>query len=73
MHKKSYPILPFCLVFATTLYGQRPSVEMADALRQDGKIYVVVLIMGIIFLGVAAYLYYLDRKIGRLEKEKQEE
>ena len=45
-------------------------VEMADRLRADGKIYVVVVVLLTIFIGIIAYVVRLDRKIGRLEKGK---
>lgn len=45
------------------------SVEMADALYQSGKIYVVITALVVIFAGIIIYLILLDRKIGRLEKE----
>lgn len=44
-------------------------VEMADKLRADGKIYVVVAVMATLFVGLMAYMVVLDRKMGRLEKE----
>ncbi|MEJ7659264.1 MAG: CcmD family protein [Hymenobacter sp.] len=43
--------------------------EMADALRQSGKIYVVVLVIVIILSGLLLYLVRLDRKVSRLERE----
>lgn len=43
--------------------------EMADKLRADGKIYVVVMVLATIFAGIFAYLVILDRKISKLEKE----
>ena len=43
-------------------------VEMADRLRADGKIYVVIVVLLTIFLGIVAYVIRLDRKISRLEK-----
>ena len=43
--------------------------EMADALRQDGKIYVVVAVIVVILVGMIAYLVSIDRKVSRLEKE----
>jgi hypothetical protein len=43
-------------------------VEMADRLRADGKIYVVVAVLLTIFIGIIAYVIRLDRKISRLEK-----
>ncbi|PVH24128.1 CcmD family protein [Sphingobacterium corticibacter] len=45
-------------------------VEMATTLRSEGKIYIVVAVMLIIFVGVAAYLFTLDRRVAKLEKRK---
>lgn len=45
-------------------------IEMADGLRADGKIYVVVLVMLVIFAAIAVYLFAIDRKITKLEKNK---
>lgn len=47
--------------------------EMADALRQSGKIYVVVLVIFIIISGLLLYLIRLDRKVDRLERELHDE
>ncbi|MEK6780140.1 MAG: CcmD family protein [Bacteroidota bacterium] len=54
-----------------SLFAQ-PEVEMADTLRSDGKIYVVVAIMLVIFLGLIGYLFLMDRKVTRLEKKMTE-
>ncbi|OON66797.1 CcmD family protein [Hymenobacter sp. CRA2] len=43
--------------------------EMADQLRQDGKIYVVVAVIVVILVGVLGYLISIDRKVSRLERE----
>ena len=45
--------------------------EMADTMRSNGKIYVVVTVLATIFAGIFAYLVYLERKISRLEKENR--
>jgi CcmD family protein len=45
------------------------SPEMADALRQNGKIYVVVAVILVVVVGLIGYLISLDRKVSRLEKE----
>jgi len=45
------------------------SIEMADTLRSNGKIYVVVGVVMIIFAGVITYMVLIDRKISKLEKE----
>ncbi len=44
-------------------------VEMADVMRSEGKIYVVVAGLLIVVAGFLTYLYLLDRKITKLEKE----
>ncbi|WP_297338055.1 CcmD family protein [Algoriphagus sp.] len=43
-------------------------IEMADKMREDGKIYVLVGIIGIIFIGITGYLVYTERKISKIEK-----
>lgn len=42
---------------------------MADVMRSNGKIYVVVAIIVIVLVGLVAYLFTLDRKITRLENK----
>ncbi len=44
------------------------SVEMADVMRSEGKIYVLVGIIVIIFSGITIYLITTDRRISKLEK-----
>ena len=65
----------------TCLYMALPAVLMAQGgdpekeytafdMRHNGKIYVVVTVILIIFTGLILYLVRLDRKISRLEKEQ---
>jgi len=42
---------------------------MADAMRANGKIYVVVAVIVIILSGLLTYLVRLDRKVSQLERE----
>ncbi len=44
--------------------------EMADAMRSNGKIYVVVAVCLTILVGLFIYVFMIDRKISRLEKGK---
>ena len=44
-------------------------VEMADTLRQNGKIYVVVAVITVVLAGLLFFLISLDRKLTRLERE----
>lgn len=46
-------------------------VEMATGLRSSGKIYVVVAVLVVIFLGITTYLVSIDKKISRLEKQQK--
>lgn len=56
-------------VYHFLLFQERSNtVEMADKLRDNGKIYVVVVIIAIILIGLLGYLISLDRKISKLEK-----
>jgi CcmD family protein len=54
------------LIINPALFAQ--DAQMADTMRSEGKIYVVVAIILVIFLGLIAYLAYTDRKISKLEK-----
>lgn len=45
------------------------TVEMADTMRSNGKIYVVVAVIMILFVGLSAYTISVDKKIRKLEKE----
>ena len=55
---------------AAVMAQQTQHVEMADALRSSGKIYVVILTIVIIFAGLALYLFSMDRRLKKIEKEK---
>ena len=43
---------------------------MADMMKENGKIYVVIAVMLTILAGLVLYLVRLDRKISKLEKNK---
>ena len=59
------------LLTCTAVFVQADtSVEVDNALRSDGKIYVVVCIICIIFVGLAIYLFTIDRRLKKIEKEK---
>ncbi|WP_380918461.1 CcmD family protein [Sphingobacterium anhuiense] len=65
--------LSIALVFMTTLnIFAQSEIDMATGLRSSGKIYVVVLVMLVLFLAIAGYLFILDRKITRLEKKQNQ-
>jgi CcmD family protein len=59
-------------LFLFSLPGFAQEVEMADTMRSEGKIYVVVAILLIILAGLIVYVITIDRKASRLEKKLEE-
>ncbi|MBK0404502.1 CcmD family protein [Adhaeribacter sp. BT258] len=60
----------FWLLLSIPAFAQNlAEIEMADQLRADGKIYVVVAVLTVILAGILVFLFMLDRKLSRLEKE----
>jgi CcmD family protein len=45
---------------------------MEELFYSSGKIYVVIGVVTIILVGIFTYLFWLDRKISRMEKESNE-
>lgn len=70
MYKTSLLTTVFSLLMLLQATAQEASPEMADVMRSNGKIYVVVLVLATIFAGIIAYLVRIERKISRLEKNK---
>lgn len=66
--KKLISILTL-LLFTLTTFAQDSGVEMAEALRSSGKIYVVVAVLSLVFIGIVFYLFSIDRRLNKLEKE----
>lgn len=56
------------LLALVTLKAEAQNVEMADTLRSEGKIYVVVAIILVILGGLIGFVALMDRKVSRLEK-----
>lgn len=54
---------------ANIMAAAQQQIEMADALRANGKIYIVVATLFSIMAGIFVYIYRLDRKVAKLEKE----
>ncbi len=54
-------------IFTFPLFAQ--SAGGADFMRSIGKIYVVVAVIAMVFIGIIFFLIYLDRKLTRLEDQ----
>ncbi len=68
---KSLFVFPglFLLAVASHAQADGNKVEMADTMRSNGRIYVVVAVVVLILIGLILYLVRLDRKITKMEKE----
>ena len=67
-----FSIITFILTQTFAFSQVREKVEMADKFRADGKIYVVLAIILVILAGLFFYLIRIDRKVAKLEEQKQD-
>ena len=67
--KKISSLLAF---FLLAIPGFAQEVEMADIMRSEGKIYVVVAILLVILGGLLIYILAIDKKATRLEKKLED-
>jgi CcmD family protein len=58
------------MILSIASMGQTQPVEMADGMRSNGKIYIVVAVCLTILIGLFVYVFSIDRKISKLEKEQ---
>ena len=62
-------LLGLFILFSSSLIAQDQEVEMADGFYAEGKIYVVIVVAALVFICIALYLYFIDRKVSKLEKK----
>lgn len=60
------------LLNSVQLFAQSNDVEMADVLRSNGKIYVVVICIVIILVGLLIYLFSMDKRLKKIEKKSSD-
>lgn len=73
MKKLNYFLLAifvFCFHMISGAQGDPSKVQMADSMRSNGKIYVVIAVILTILIGLVLYIVRLDKKISKLENEK---
>ena len=66
MIHKIFLVLSFSL--SSFFVFAQSKVDMADTMRSNGKIYVVIAIILTIFAGLIFYLIRIDKKISKIEK-----
>lgn len=71
MNKLRFLLLFFLNIFSITLLAQDNTSYTADVMRGNGKIYVVVAVCLIILFGLILYVFRIDKKIEKLEKENK--
>ena len=64
-------ILFVLLLISNLVFGQQ--IEMADKMKESGKIYVVVAVLVTVFIGIIIYLIAQERRLKKIEKELGEE
>jgi CcmD family protein len=64
-----FGIFTLMMILSMTSMAQVQPVEMADGMRSNGKIYIVVAVCLTILIGLFLYVFTIDRKITKLEKE----
>ena len=56
--------------FISITANAQNAVEMADLMRSNGKIYTVVAVCLTILIGLFIYVFSIEKKLTRLEKEQ---
>ena len=70
--KKILSLIVMTLLLQIGSFAQQVSEDvpaMADGMRADGKIWVVVAVVLTILVGLVIYLVTVDKKVSRLEEE----
>jgi len=51
------------------LQNTQTAVEMADVMRSNGKIYVLLAVVLLIFAGIVFFLMFMEHRLSKLEEE----
>ena len=69
-NSKKITLLLLTTMISFTSFAQgTEKATMADQMRSNGRIYVVVAVMLTILIGLLLYIIRIDKKISKLEKE----
>jgi hypothetical protein len=74
MEDKMRTILTLILSLTSpaAVWAQGNDIEMAEIMRSEGKIYIVIGVLMIIFIGFIFYLIRLDRRVTKMENEEDQ-
>ncbi|MBN8838237.1 MAG: CcmD family protein [Sphingobacteriia bacterium] len=68
MHKQIKRLLACFIMFLLSNIVFAQQTTETEVMKSNGKIYVVMIVVIVIVLGLFGYVFSLDRKISRLEK-----
>ncbi len=70
--KKIALLFTVIVAIAQLALAQTNNPEMADVMRSNGKIYVVVAVCLVILLGLIAYVIRIDRRLSKMEQQNKD-
>jgi hypothetical protein len=70
--KKCTFLFTVIITIAQTALAQTNNVEMADVMRSNGKIYVVMAVCLVILFGLIAYVIRIDRRLSKMEQQNKD-
>lgn len=59
----------FVMLLSVLSLQAQDTVEMADVMRSNGKIYVVVAVVAVVLIGLLLYMISIDRKVSKMEQK----
>jgi len=68
LQMRKIPATALMLLFASQLFAQGQEPAVTDSLYASGKIYVVVVCVLLILLGLLFFLFSIDRRLKKIEK-----
>ncbi len=72
MKKINYLLFTLLAIVSPVIgFAQNSDIEMADTMRSNGKIFVVIGVIAIILLGILIFLLQIDKKVRILEKNSK--
>ena len=69
MIKRILSLVFLLSAFVSSAQETASSPQMADSFRSEGKIYVVISVIGIIFTALVVFLIVIERKVKKLENQ----
>ncbi len=68
MNKYSFTTVLISLLSLTS-QAQESAVDYDGLMQQSNKMIAVILVLLIILIGIATFLFFLDKKVSKLEKQ----